>query len=200
MFLDKIKLEAHETVLSQTRRHWFVIVTQLLGPVIGAFVPPILALVFLNMSTTTVVADAVAPYALYFGVFYCLWLIFLWMAIFNIWTNYYLDIITVTNERIILVDQKGLFHRNIGSFRLERLQDLNVDINGIFATLLDYGTLHAETAGHGEEEFSAFGIPHPRELKATILEASDYLMESAPPLSVPSPSDEQTSGATPQTQ
>jgi uncharacterized membrane protein YdbT with pleckstrin-like domain len=113
---------------------------------------------------------------------YAGWLIFIWMALFGVWTNYYLDVWTVTNKRLITVDQRGLFHRDTGSFRLERLQDINVNVRGILATLLKFGDLEAETAS-SDKNFVARGIPDPQGLKALILKASDdvtFVTQPAP--------------------
>lgn len=107
--------------------------------------------------------------ALYTG-----WLILSWMGFFSVWTNYYLDVWTITNKRLIAVDQRGLFNRSTGSFRLERLQDINVTIQGIIPTFLDYGNLEAETASN-DKEFVARAIPKPQELKALILSAADAI-------------------------
>ena len=109
---------------------------------------------------------------LYF--FYSAWLLTLWMGVFNSWTNYYLDVWIVTNRRIITIDQKGFFRRSVSSFKLEKLQDITVEIQGIIATLLDYGSVNAETASH-TDEFDARGLPHPREIKSVILRAIDEL-------------------------
>jgi uncharacterized membrane protein YdbT with pleckstrin-like domain len=110
---------------------------------------------------------------------YTSWLICAWMALFGVWTNYYLDVWTITNKRLISVDQRGLFHRNTGSFRLERLQDINVSVRGILATFLDYGDLQAETASE-DRDFVARAIPKPQELKALILGATDKITYSKP--------------------
>ena len=114
-----------------------------------------------------------AAYTSQISYLYAVWLLFLWFGMFSVWTNYYLDILIITDRRLILINQKGFFRRNVGSFRLERMQDINVEINGLIATLLDYGTIHVETAGHGDEEFRATDLPKPREIKAEILRAGD---------------------------
>lgn len=183
MFLDKIELEADETVLVHTRRHWFVLVGDLLGPIIASFVPLVLILAGMYVGDTSVFLFEIRDYIPQITFLYAGWIVILWMGAFNFWTNYYLDILTITNKRIILINQKGFWRRNIGSFRLERLQDLNVEINGIIPTLLDYGKLVAETAGHSDEGFTAYGIPHPRQLKATILNATDALLDRNEPSS-----------------
>jgi uncharacterized membrane protein YdbT with pleckstrin-like domain len=74
-----------------------------------------------------------------------------WIAFFVLWTDYYLDVWYVTNERIIAVEQKGLFWREIIDLRYEKVQDVTVEISGIISTLLDFGDLHVQTAGVGRE-------------------------------------------------
>jgi uncharacterized membrane protein YdbT with pleckstrin-like domain len=99
------------------------------------------------------------------------------MLLAMIWTDYYLNVWCVTNKRIVNVHQIGLFRRKIGSFRLERMQDVNVEINGVLATLLDYGTIHVQTASADMEEFKASFLPRPQEIKSVILGAGDKLID-----------------------
>jgi uncharacterized membrane protein YdbT with pleckstrin-like domain len=170
MLTEKIQLENDEVILSQVRKHWFVLFLQMFGVGIGAFLP----LVFLYALDATPLRDIIdiRMYGSEMVAFYAGWLIIIWMALFGVWTNYYLDVWTVTNKRLITVDQRGLFHRDTGSFRLERLQDININVRGILATFLKFGDLEAETAS-GDKNFTARGIPNPQELKALILQASD---------------------------
>ncbi len=176
--MDKIQMEADEHVLIQMRKHWFVIAVQMLGVVTGALIPVILYAVLMYAFThigTVTIPNIPVPFLI---AVYAIWLLLMWMALFNIWTNYYLDIWTITNKRIIVVDQKRLFSRSTGSFRLDRLQDINVEINGFIATFLNFGTIEAETASGSDDEFKATGLPDPRELKSIILKATDDLMRS----------------------
>jgi uncharacterized membrane protein YdbT with pleckstrin-like domain len=177
--MEKIQLETDERVLIQVRKHWFILFTQMLGLILGGIFPLVAYSLFHAMgffdalSTTSLSIPIPAVVALY-----ACWLLIIWMAIFNVWTNYYLDVWTITNKRLIAIDQCGLFNRSTGSFRLERLQDLNVHVNGIIATFLNFGTLEAQTAAGSEEEFRASGLPNPRGLKSLILKATDDLIRS----------------------
>lgn len=177
MLTEKIQLDGDEKVLIQVRKHWFVLVVQLLGVLIITLVPTTLYFIATQLTfINTAVLDS------YNGVLLALfaaWLLIMWMVLFSIWTNYYLDIWTITSKRLIAVDQRGLFYRNTGSFRLERLQDINISIRGLVATFLDYGDLQAETASD-DREFVARNIPHPQELKALILSAADRVTFSNP--------------------
>ena len=183
MLYDKIELEADEKVMLESRRHWFVLFGQLLPFPIAAFAPIFFIwYVEIAMPSSPFMIDAANPYLWYS---YVLWVLLLWMGSFNVWTNHYLDILIATNKRVIVINQKGFWRRNIASFRLERLQDLNVEINGFFATMLDYGTLNAETAGQSEEGFRTYGMPHPREIKASIIASADNLIEKTYPKDTP---------------
>lgn len=172
MLTEKIQLESDEVILIQVRKHWFVLCTQLLVVIIVALIPLIAYIAAIQFGVFAYVSVSINTaflIALYSG-----WLILAWMGFFSVWTNYYLDVWTITNKRLIAVDQRGLFNRSTGSFRLERLQDINVTIQGIIPTFLNFGNLEAETASN-DKEFVARAIPKPQELKALILSAADAI-------------------------
>lgn len=164
-----IHIESDETILFRVRKHWFTLVAQMFTIVIVALLP----LVFYVTAISILLSRQLITFSYieYFIVFYCIWLILIWMTLFGIWTNYYLDIWTLTDKRLIAVDQRGFFHRKTASFPLERLQDVTVSINGIIATFLDFGCLEIQTAGE-DRKFRVFGLPRPEILKAQILAAS----------------------------
>jgi len=181
MLYEKIQLELGETVVAQTRRHWFIITMQLLSLFMVAILPVLLYLLVGVLASDYIEIDSVVEESWAQLIFiYVVWLMFVWISVFNVWTDYYLDVLTITNRRIILINQKGFFRRNVASFRLERLQDINVEINGLIPTLLDYGTIHAETAGNSDEEFRGRDLPHPRDIKSKILLAADNLIPTTP--------------------
>jgi uncharacterized membrane protein YdbT with pleckstrin-like domain len=177
MLTEKIQLDTDETVLIQVRKHWFVLAVQLCGVVIIALLPTTLYFMLTQIELIdTAFLDAYTDLLL---TLFAAWLLIMWMVLFSVWTNYYLDVWTVTSKRLIAVDQRGLFNRNTGSFRLERLQDINISIRGLLATFLDYGDLQAETASE-DRGFVARNVPHPQELKALILTAADHITFNNP--------------------
>jgi hypothetical protein len=177
MLAEKIQLEADEAILAQVRKHWFVLTFQLVGVAIAGFIPLVLiTLLYFTPLNVFLSSPNATPII---SVLYAGWLIFTWMALFGVWTNYYLDVWTVTTKRLVTVDQRGLFFRDTGSFRLERLQDINVSIRGILATFLNFGDLQAETASN-DTDFVARGIPDPQGLKSLILEAADKITFTRP--------------------
>ncbi|NCN52390.1 PH domain-containing protein [Candidatus Parcubacteria bacterium] len=175
MIFDKIQFESDEKILVSTRRHWFVLFVDFFGLVLMAVTPLILLLV-INISTLPI-GNLLTTYTPILSFLYAVWILLLWISAFNAWTNYYLDLVTITNRRVIVINQKGFFRRSLSSFRLERLQDMNVEINGLIETMLDFGELHAETAGADDDEFRITGMPNPRNLKSIIVKASDDMLD-----------------------
>jgi hypothetical protein len=176
MHFEKIELENDEVIILTARRHWFYVFKQCIFILLLIFLP-LLCLLGISLIMPTFIELIFTSLMPHFFFLYACWLLILWMILASIWTNQYLDLWTITNKRIIRTDQVALFKRQIGSFRLERLQDINVEINGIIATLLDFGTLRAVTASESEDEFKATYLPHPREVKAAILKVADERIE-----------------------
>lgn len=179
MLFEKIEFETNEIVLKVIRKHWFVITMEILGilvfallPLFAGFalllVPNLLPLEILHINTHLPI--------ILFGISF--WLLFTVMATFMVWTHYFLDLWVITDRRIIVIDQVHFFNRKVGSFRLERLQDIKVEINGMVATFFDFGTLRAQTASAVQSDFMSTGLPQPRELQSLIQKATDERLQS----------------------
>lgn len=168
MSTEHITFENDEQILKEVRVHWFLVATKVLVIIVCALIPGI-AYRLLETEVTTFIPEEILHIL---TLLYLVWLLLLWMALFSIWTNYYLDVWTITTRRVIMVDQRGLFSRFTGSFRFEKLQDITVTVSGIIPTLLRYGTLELQTASD-DNDFRIHGIPDPELVKALILEASD---------------------------
>jgi membrane protein YdbS with pleckstrin-like domain len=173
MNINRLQLEADEKILLQVRKHWFVIVVQIFGVVILSVLPYFVYVFIQEQKTFQELIRSNVPTGVIISLL-CAWLLIMWMTVFNIWNNYYLDVWTFTNKRLIAVDQKGFFFRTTASFRLDRLQDVQISVNGILATFLDFGTLEMQTAGE-QRNFKANSLPSPGELKSIILKTSAVL-------------------------
>lgn len=176
MIFEKIQLEPDEKILRIVRKHWFKIFRQSFVMCVIVLVPPIVLIGLLSVSYAFI-EPLVITYLAYILFLYAFWTLICWMLFASIITNYYLNMWCITNKRVIKIDQVSLFNRQTGSFRLERLQDVTVGVKGIIATLLDFGTVHVETASENASEFESRYMPRPQEVKALILEAADAQMQ-----------------------
>lgn len=181
MLFEKIKLENDEELIEIVRKHWWIITVETSISFLLAIAPLLVMAAILAINPLgqfipyDSLSDFISAHTAEFVFLYCCWLLIQWMLLANFWTDYYLDLWAITTRRVVLVDQRGFFRRFISSFRLERLQDMNIEVHGVLATLLDYGTIEAQTAGGSNEEFISNYMPKPRDIKATIIRAADKL-------------------------
>ena len=178
MLYERIKLEDDEEILLTVRKHWWIIVTRVATVLFLAILPLVLFSLVRSVTTESVaisstLEDLLTQYDQLLTFFYLAWLLFCWILLANYFTDHYLDLWTITNRRIVSIDQRGFFSRFLSSFRLERLQDMNIEVTGIIPTLLNFGTIEAQTAGGSNEEFKTDHMPDPRGLKALIINAAD---------------------------
>jgi uncharacterized membrane protein YczE len=178
MLFEKIQLEEGETVLKVVRKHWFVIFTELFGIALVLFIPVFIWFFFSLLPAELSLAIEPAKYVPELLFLAASWFLLSLMAGFAVWTNYYLDLWVVTDRRIIVVDQIHFFNRKVSSFRLERLQDIKVSVVGILQTLLNFGTLRAQTAGAAESNFKTTDLPDPRGLQSLIQRAMDARLKT----------------------
>jgi len=178
MLYDKIELENEETVSRTARKHWFIIYTELALVILFALLPLFSMMFLLATPLSENLRELFLNNSSFIIFSLALWLLLSSLAAMTVWTNYFLDLWVVTDRRIIVIEQNGFFNRKIGNFRLERLQDIQVTINGVIATLLDFGTITAQTAGATSNNFESQFLPHPRELQAIIQTAMDSRLKT----------------------
>ena len=122
-----------ESVLVVTRKHPIVmrkgLILACLGPLIG------------------VIPAAIKPelgFGIFFGGLGVGFLLGL-LLFFPSWIGWYYSVFIVTDQRLIQITQKGLFHRSVVDLGLGQIQMVNYEIAGLQQTLLGYGTIVMQT-------------------------------------------------------
>lgn len=161
--------EGEEKLILFLRRHWINLFSQLFP-----FVSLVAVLLISYLLFAIFIGQEVfRPIELqFFRLGVALFGLFLWSFVFVIFIDYYLDVWIVTNERIVNIEQKGLFRREISELRLENVQDLTTEIKGIVPTFFDFGDLYVQTAGK-RERFQFKSISHPERVRDVILVLSE---------------------------
>lgn len=150
------KLDEGENIIKVLRRHYWVMLPFTIGLLILSIFP---LLFFYFISSDLIPLDDILRQGFIdfinnwdLKVFaYSVYLILLWVFFFIEWTDYYLDVWVVTDKRIVDIEQKGFFHREITSFNYEQIQDITIETRGFIETLFKFGTLHVQTAGIGRD-------------------------------------------------
>lgn len=161
-----IQLAPNEQVLLVIRRHWFSF--------LGALV--IFAFLFIGPLVALIVTPHYLPFAITGEVraviffLLALYLMAVLTTMFLTWSIYYLDTWIITDQRLIDIDQRGLFRRGISEIPLERVQNVSIEIPGFIATVLHFGNLKIQTAG--ESDFTIVEVPDCYEAKELILQHS----------------------------
>ncbi len=178
MLFEKIQLEPDEAVIKTVRKHWFVITVELLVIIFFGLMPVFGLMIALALPSEMLIINFLETQTpiIIFGL--SAWLLMSAMATATAWTHYYLDLWVITDRRIIVIDQVNFFNRKVSNFRLERLQDIKVSITGLIPTLLNYGTVRAQTASAAESNFESRFLPDPRELQALIQTAMDTRLQT----------------------
>src|SRR3989339_208136 len=153
----------NEKVLLFFRRHWITVVKIILLSLFIALIPIIFYLLF---ARGYAYLEIPAFRAIYF-LLNSIYALFIILFAFTNFIDYYLDVWIVTNLRIINIEQKGLFAREMSEKDLGRMQDITSDVKGFLPTILNYGDVHIQTAGE-EQRFVFKQIPNAEEVTRTI--------------------------------
>ena len=85
---------------------------------------------------------------------------------FLVW---FFSVFIITDERIIDVDFISLLYKDISSAKIDVIQDISSKTGGLMATVVDYGTVHIQTAGENTEiQFE--NVPQPAKIAAILNE------------------------------
>jgi membrane protein YdbS with pleckstrin-like domain len=162
-----------EKVLLLLRRHWIILLAHGIVSLILLIVPIGGALILRNLipslQTTTIYPFLVLLFWIY--------LMFVWSYFFVGWIDYYLDAWIVTNDRIINIEQNGLFNRVISEQRLYRVQDVTAVVSGPIQTFFNFGKVYIQTAAE-MERFVFEDVPEPYQVKKIIIELHEKALEA----------------------
>jgi hypothetical protein len=85
---------------------------------------------------------------------------------FPSWVAWYYSIFIVTDQRLIQITQKGMFHRTVVDLTLSQIQMVNYQIAGLQETLLGFGTIMMQTY---VGDLVIHDVHHPAEIQKRVL-------------------------------
>ncbi len=156
--------EADENTIIVIHRHWFDIIQNFFLLIVMVFflvssyvVLPALFPILETALYQNLLAFAESSFAMLILILF-----------FLVWIDYYFDVWVITNKRIINIEQKGLFSREVSELELDKIQDVSVSVLGIIPTFLNYGDVFIQTAGE-KERFVFKKIANPYWIKDLIM-------------------------------
>ncbi|MEX1051821.1 MAG: PH domain-containing protein [Patescibacteria group bacterium] len=172
LYLD---LHENEEIKMVIRHHWagFLPIT---GIVLAMGLLPLFLVFALNIAFT----GSIEQFRGLIIVLFSGYVVFLLTFLFGAWINFYYDIIFITNERIINVDQEGLLARKTSELSMNQVQNVSADVAGFLRSIFNYGILVVETAGGGTSDdplkpgrqgyFTIVDVPDPNRIARMILD------------------------------
>ncbi len=163
----------NENVVFYLRRHWFTFFLETVHYLLLLAIPLVFAwvvstylperwLFFFDGGLKEILIKLVVS-IYYFAI---------WVFFCTSWIDFYLDVWLVTNERIIAIEQRGLFNRIHNELHLSRVEDVTCEVKGVFATLFNYGDIIIQTAGM--EQNSIFReVPNVYKINEQIIKLAD---------------------------
>ncbi len=162
-----LSLHENENVIMEVRKHWIVFIGYGVGLIFMACLP-IIFLIVASVYIPSIFSHISGSVYSLFSFAYMLWVLSLWIFFFLDWTKYYLDVWYVTGQRIIVIEQKALFDRQVSNVRFDRIQDVSVNVDGVIATFLDFGNIVVQTASEDNTKFTITTVRHPEEVRRVI--------------------------------
>lgn len=154
----------NEEVILVIRKHWVVLLPYVFHIALMCLLPVIFYSFVVPRALPAFLEN---PYSGLFVLLAVIYYGFVWIIIFTIWADYYLDIWIVTNERIMDIEQIGFFNRVVSELDLKRIQDITSSVYGIFPTMFGFGNIHIQTAAE-EGKFDLKSVPHPVTVRREI--------------------------------
>ena len=128
--------------------------SSLISPFLKAFVPGFLGIIVIFNSDTRFFS-IVGLLLVFFGISYALYEFIVW----------YYDIVVITKDRVIDVNQKSLFSREIKEVPIQKITNIVIKTSGLFSAFFGYGSVLI-SSGVGEAELD--DLKNPVEVKNVI--------------------------------
>ena len=190
-----INLQENERVEFILRRHWIVFVLNLLVPLVlvlaYGLIAQVLIVAFPNITH--------APYSNLGLLVTSAVMLFAWLLMLATWIDFYFDVWIVTNQRLVDIDQIGLFNRKTAELNYRHMQDVSVYQQGFLQTTFNYGSINIQSAGT-VVKFNFDKAANPHEIEAKMLELYNSAMKrggQADDVDVPSTAEAPTAPTTP---
>lgn len=153
----------NEDVLFVVRKHWILYVK------LGMFLLLMVGIPFLILLALQQGADLSIPTQQGLGIGFLIYLDFMLLFTFIRWMEEEADLLIVTNERILSVNQISFLHRMVSESELTQIQDVKHVAKGLLSNLLGFGSLEVQTAGE-RILFEMKGVANPYEMSRKIMD------------------------------
>jgi hypothetical protein len=153
-------LQEGERVIQVFRRHWWFLWPRTIFWLIVA-IAPVAAIAWAFDA-----AGWLDNVGRVFWIIAAVWLLYWAARLLLNWYRYSRDLWTITNQRIVDSIQPNPFRLHVSTADLVNIQDMTVQRDGVFASILNFGDVLCQTAG--SIDFTLSGVPKPQEIQLLV--------------------------------
>jgi len=164
-----IRQKPYEQVKYILHRHALTFIPIILLFVVLASIPLIVYLMTKTLLPSIFEGPTVFPLTVLAASVYYL---SIYLFFYGYFVDFYLDLWIVTNDRIIDMEQHGLFNRSITELDLFRIQDVTTQVKGVFPTIFHYGDVVVKTASSNTHIIFE-KVPNPNKIREELIRLSD---------------------------
>jgi signal transduction histidine kinase len=157
-----------EQVLLVTHKHWASFLHDLFYILLPALVAFALLILISNLPQNGVDAGIHVIAALLFPL--CALAVLIMAAV--LWSNYYLDMLVVTDRRLFFISQISLSKREVFGWNVHDVRHVDARQDNFLESFFNFGTIRVTTEGE-EGDARIEGIPNPEYVCAVILKQDD---------------------------
>ncbi|OGH61672.1 MAG: hypothetical protein A2848_01855 [Candidatus Magasanikbacteria bacterium RIFCSPHIGHO2_01_FULL_50_8] len=166
---ELIKQKPYEKIVYLIRRHWVTYIPTVLLFIVLAAVP--LAVAFILNQTSPALLTEPHSYA-FFMLLFSVYELSIALFFYASFLMYYLDLLIITNDRLVQVQQRNLFSRSISELDLFKIQDSTSEVHGFVATIFAYGKLSIQTAGE-QKNFAFEAVPNVHAVRRELMSLAE---------------------------
>src|SRR5258708_6865404 len=156
--------QENEKIYLVIRQHWMILALKILAWLLFAVI-----LIISDWAIKTYAPNLlISPYAEIITLIKSVYLMFLILGLFLLWIMYYLNVMIVTNERVVDITQNSLISHKVSELNLNRTQDVTAETEGILETFFDFVTVYLQDAAISER-FIFYNVPNPGRVKKLIM-------------------------------
>ncbi|HLD31409.1 MAG TPA: PH domain-containing protein [Patescibacteria group bacterium] len=165
-----IKQKSYEKIEYLLRRHPLTFLPTLAVFIILFLLP--LAVYLIITSLFPVVLASGHPLLAIFVLLCSAYYLSLCLFLYAQFVDFYLDLWIITNDRIVDIEQHGLFSRTVSEVDLYRVQDVTVDVHGFFRTIFQFGNITVKTAS-SNIHVVFYDVARPNEIRRALIQLSE---------------------------
>lgn len=161
--------KSYEHIEYALRRHWITFIPTIVIVLVMLGVPVVVYFLVQNLFPDLLSGPISYPLTILFGSTYAL---FTFLFFYIHFIDYYLDLWIITNDRIVDIEQKGLFNRTVTELELFQIQDVTSTVEGIIATVFHYGNVTVTTASLTQSIIFK-QVPNPDFIRQELIRLAD---------------------------